>query len=80
MIGAGVAGDMLVRDLMNSNPVLYEPIAYLDDDPDKKGRHIQGLRVVGACSVLPKVAQELRIELVYCLPYPVPQHRTCDVL
>lgn len=64
VIGAGVAGDMLVRDLRNSNPVLYEPIAYLDDDPDKKGRHIQGLRVVGTCSVLPKVAQELRIELV----------------
>ena len=55
---------MLVRDLRNSNPVLYEPIAYLDDDPDKKGRHIQGLRVVGACSALPKVAQELRIDLV----------------
>jgi len=34
VIGAGVAGDMLVRDLRNSNPVLYEPIAYLDDDPD----------------------------------------------
>ena len=64
VIGAGVAGDMLVRDLINSNPVLYEPIAYLDDDPDKKGRHIQGLRVVGACSELPKVAQELRIDLV----------------
>ena len=64
VIGAGVAGDMLVRDLRNSNPVLYEPIAYLDDDPDKKGRHIQGLRVVGACSALPKVAQELRIDLV----------------
>ena len=64
VIGAGVAGDMLVRDLGNSNPVLYEPIAYLDDDPDKKGRHIQGLRVVGACSVLPKVAQELHIDLV----------------
>jgi FlaA1/EpsC-like NDP-sugar epimerase len=64
VIGAGVAGDMLVRDLSNSNPVLYEPIAYLDDDPYKKGRHIQGLWVVGACSELPKVVQELRIDLV----------------
>ena len=64
VIGAGVAGDMLVRDLRNSTPVLYEPIAYLDDDPDKKGRHIQGVRVVDACSALPRVAKELRIELV----------------
>ena len=30
VIGAGVAGGMLVRDLRNSHPVLYEPIAYLE--------------------------------------------------
>ena len=64
VIGAGVAGDMLVKDLRNINPVLYEPIAYLDDDPNKRGRHIQGLRVVDAVSALPRVAQELHIELV----------------
>ena len=64
VIGAGVAGDMLVRDLRNSNPGLYEPIGFLDDDPDKKGRHIQGLRVLGACSALPKLTQELHVELV----------------
>jgi FlaA1/EpsC-like NDP-sugar epimerase len=64
VIGAGVAGDMLVNDLRNTTPALYEPIAYLDDDRNKHGREIGGIRVLGNCSDLPKVAQELHIESV----------------
>ncbi|GIT26255.1 MAG: hypothetical protein CM1200mP41_22990 [Gammaproteobacteria bacterium] len=31
-VGAGVAGDMLVRDFKRARPRVYEPVAFVDDD------------------------------------------------
>ncbi len=64
IVGAGVAGEMLAKDLRIANSVLYEPVAFLDDDPNKHGREIEGIQVLGSCSELPRLAQELHIELV----------------
>ena len=64
IMGAGVAGNMLVIDLKNSTSLLYEPVGFLDDDPNLKGNRIQGVRVLGECSALPQLAQGLRVEQV----------------
>ena len=64
IMGAGVAGNMLVIDLKNSASLLYEPVGFLDDDPNLKGNRIQGVRVLGECSALPQLAQGLRVEQV----------------
>ena len=64
IMGAGVAGNMLVIDLKNSTSLLYEPVGFLDDDPNLNGNRIQGVRVLGECSALPQLAQGLRVEQV----------------
>ena len=64
IIGGGVAGNMLVIDLKNSTPLLYKAVGILDDNPRLKGSHIQGIRVLGTCSSLPKLTQGLHIEQV----------------
>jgi len=46
IVGAGVAGEMLAKDLRIANSVLYEPVAFLDDDPNKHGREIEGIQVL----------------------------------
>lgn len=49
ILGAGEAGAMIVRE-MKANPHLgLEPVAFLDDDPRKRGMIIHGVRVVGDC-------------------------------
>lgn len=53
IIGAGVAADMLLRDLRNSNQTLYKPVGILDDDLDKHGREIHDIQVLGSCSECP---------------------------
>jgi FlaA1/EpsC-like NDP-sugar epimerase len=45
VLGAGSAASRLLRDLANST--LYKAVALLDDDPEKLGRVIEGVRVVG---------------------------------
>jgi UDP-GlcNAc:undecaprenyl-phosphate GlcNAc-1-phosphate transferase len=45
--GAGDGGELLVRELQNNYQLGLTPIGFLDDDPQKHGRVIHGLRVLG---------------------------------
>ena len=49
VVGAGAAGEGLVRDLLRMRPLVYTPVAFVDDDASKQGREIHGIRVVGNC-------------------------------
>ena len=45
--GAGDAGDLLARELLNNASLQCTPVGFADDDPLKKGKIIHGLRVYG---------------------------------
>ncbi|OOG22837.1 polysaccharide biosynthesis protein [Thioalkalivibrio denitrificans] len=62
VIGAGRAGDMLVRDLVKNES--YVPAGILDDDPGKQGRALHGIRILGGLSDLERFVEKLRIEVV----------------
>jgi UDP-GlcNAc:undecaprenyl-phosphate GlcNAc-1-phosphate transferase len=46
--GAGDGGELLVRELMNNHDLGMVPVGFIDDDPQKKGRVIHGVPVVGS--------------------------------
>ncbi len=62
IVGAGRAGELLVRDLLHR--VEYEPVAFLDDDKSLQNREIHGIRVVGETMDLPRIVSKQEIELV----------------
>ena len=64
VVGAGRAGEMLVRDLLRDPGHAYRPIGFVDDDPGKKGREIHGIRVLGRCDRIPELVKELSAEAV----------------
>jgi len=64
IVGAGAAGDMLLKDLGRNHEIHYDIVGFIDDDQAKKGREIQGVRVLDRCSALPQLARLLRIELI----------------
>ena len=64
VVGAGVAGEMLVRDLQGDHVSKYIPIALVDDDPAKRKRDIRGLRVVGQINDIAKLVEEYNIAKV----------------
>ena len=57
IVGAGRAGEMLARALLNDSSNEYSPIGFIDDDPDKKGREIHGVRVLGPCEKASEIAE-----------------------
>jgi len=64
IVGAGQAGEMLVRDFLRGNAPGYQPIAFVDDDRRKWGREIQGVRVLAGTDAIPRLVSELEIEVI----------------
>ncbi|MEL0083714.1 MAG: polysaccharide biosynthesis protein, partial [Gammaproteobacteria bacterium] len=62
IVGAGTAGELLVRDLLRGKQ--YLPVAFLDDDGYKQGSEIHSVRVMGRIRNLPKVAARTQADLV----------------
>jgi FlaA1/EpsC-like NDP-sugar epimerase len=47
IVGAGAAGELLVREMQTSALYSHIPVAFVDDDPKKRGSLIHGIRVSG---------------------------------
>lgn len=63
IIGAGQAGESLVRDLKRTQS--YLPIGLIDDNPGKKGMEVHGIRVLGTTEDLATLALAHRIDLIF---------------
>lgn len=64
IIGAGMAGEMLVRDLLREPDSQYVPVGFVDDDIKKRRREIHGVRVLGTCQKIPRLIERLNIDVV----------------
>jgi UDP-GlcNAc:undecaprenyl-phosphate GlcNAc-1-phosphate transferase len=60
--GAGDGGEIVARECRNNLHVGYRPIGFVDDDPRKQGRTVQGLRIFGGVDKLPEIIQRERVE------------------
>ncbi|MBI4605309.1 MAG: polysaccharide biosynthesis protein [Planctomycetes bacterium] len=60
IIGAGDAGEMLLREIEMHPGYTYRPIGLIDDDPGKVGTRIRGVRVLGTRRDLPRIIREKR--------------------
>lgn len=62
IIGAGHAGESLVRDLKRTNN--YWPIGFVDDNPARRDMEIHGVAVLGTIAELSHVVTTNHIELI----------------
>lgn len=64
VVGAGQAGEMLVRDLLRKSDGGYQPVAIVDDEPSLHRRHVHGVPVVGRCDDITGLTESLDIDLI----------------
>jgi FlaA1/EpsC-like NDP-sugar epimerase len=69
VVGAGDAGQLVVKE-MQRNPALgYTPIGLLDDDPRKRNLRLHGVRVLGTVAELAHVVRDRRPdEILIAIP------------
>ena len=74
IVGAGNAGEALLRDIHRESPAQYEVIGFIDDDPAKQGTTIHGISVLGTVERLPKICADRNIEEI-AIAMPSASHR-----
>jgi FlaA1/EpsC-like NDP-sugar epimerase len=80
IIGAGSAGDLLLRDLKRSPNHPYEVVGFVDDDPAKWKAHIGGRPVLGGLAALPAIARRLEIRQLLFAIHDLPASRMREIL
>lgn len=63
ILGAGKAGQLVAREL-SRHPEVGRAIGFLDDDPQKRGMQLDGLRVLGRIDDMRAVAERFEIDQI----------------
>jgi FlaA1/EpsC-like NDP-sugar epimerase len=64
IIGAGGAGEKMLREIIDNPHLDYYVVGFLDDDRAKWGRSLHGLKVYGGAKMLPKIIKHRKIDEV----------------
>jgi len=69
IVGAGAAGTMVARQLLNSQETQLEPVAFVDDNVLKQNLEIYGIEVIGKLKDIPELVSSRNIEsIVIAIP------------
>ncbi len=74
IVGAGDAGEALLRDLQRTSVLEYDVVGFIDDDPTKQGTRIRGVPVLGGVERLPTLCRQHQIEEI-AIAMPSATHR-----
>jgi FlaA1/EpsC-like NDP-sugar epimerase len=85
IVGAGDAGQLMVREMQRNRQLHYTPIGFVDDDPRKRNDRIHGVRVLGTTDELAHILRDNKPdEVLIAIPSAPGAVRrkiveTCDV-
>ncbi|MBA7697360.1 hypothetical protein ES703_106025 [subsurface metagenome] len=69
IVGAGSAGEQIIREMIRNKNSNYSPIGFVDDDPVKQGSKIHGIKVLGKREDIQKISKNYKIdEILIALP------------
>ncbi len=78
--GAGDAGELLLRELLNNRELQCKPVGFMDDDPKKRGKVIHGLPVFGGNGLLHRIVTHQRIEQIVISSPSITEERINEIL
>lgn len=69
LIGAGQAGALVLREFKNSNFSRNQVVCIIDDDPNKKGHQLMGVRIIGGREMIQEAVEKYNItEIILAIP------------
>jgi FlaA1/EpsC-like NDP-sugar epimerase len=69
VVGAGDAGQLILREMLKNPNLGYTPLGLVDDDPRKKNLRLQGVRVLGTTGDLAHLLRDNRPdEVIIAIP------------
>ena len=80
IIGAGNAGEQIVRDMRRQKDSLYIPVGFIDDAIIKRGDYIQGIKVFGSRKDIPDIVEKLNIDIILLAIPSAPSREIMKIL
>jgi len=80
IVGAGAAGEMLLRDLSRSSDHDYQVLGFVDDDNARWGDIVGGKTVLGGISDLPSLTTTLEVQAILIAVPRMPAARVREIL
>ena len=77
IIGAGDMGLTILKELEATAFSIGKPVVFVDDNPLKSGRRVEGIPIRGGCEKIPELAQKYKVdEIIYAIPSATPQRKS----
>lgn len=80
VIGAGQAGDMLIKELQNSKYLDHKVCCIIDDNGTLHGKYMRGVKIVGGRADIPFWAKELSVDQIILAIPSAPQSEVKQIL
>jgi len=69
IVGAGEAGNAIIKEIVNSRYVNMKIVGIVDDDKTKKGKFLHGIKVIGDRNDIIDIAESRRVdEIIIAMP------------
>ena len=76
IIGAGEAGRALITEFENSAYVHSHVVCVIDDNPNKRGKRLMGIPIVGGRDQIPEAVKEYKIQrIIFAIPTSAPSEK-----
>jgi FlaA1/EpsC-like NDP-sugar epimerase len=76
VIGAGAAGEMLLREINSSKQLNGKVCCIVDDNPAKAGKYLHRVEIVGGRDCICRAVGEYRVtQIIFAIPTATPQER-----
>ncbi len=80
VVGSGKAGNSIVQEMQRNPQLGLNPVAFVDDDIEKKGLKIRGLPVMGTRHSLPEIITRMNIDKVIIAMPTAPGSEIRDIV
>ena len=80
IVGAGSAGELLLRGLQRSEDHTFQVVGFIDDDEGKLGNVVGGKSVLGGVADLPRLAERLGLRQILIAIPRLPARRIREIL
>lgn len=69
IVGAGYTGNSVIDEIISNQWKIRIPVVAVDDNPAKRGKRLQGVKIAGNCSQIPELVEKYAVdEIIICMP------------
>lgn len=63
--GAGACGSLLIEEIRRAKDNKYKIVGLIDDNPNKKGKYIKGIKVIGDKNIINEAVKDNKVKTIF---------------